>query len=176
MRSRRFLSNASFACAFASIVLITYMSSLTTTRLAASQFALLTSIFALSGSLVSGVSGYFSLTGLRALFHRDVPYRLQWRSFADGSGGGRERPRKRQTAAKSSPIETPAAIAERTAAWRLYASSSHKRCEELTTRRRVLACLGNSGFAQAFERVALGCRLHRLQAPFRRLTKDVGGA
>jgi hypothetical protein len=131
------------------------MSSLTTTRLAASQFALLTSIFALSGSLVSGVSGYFSLTGLRALFHRDVPYRLQWRSFAGGSGGRRERPRKRQTAAKSSPIETSAAIAERRAAWRLYASSSHKRCEEPTTRRRVLACLGNSGFAQAFVLPAL---------------------
>jgi PAT family beta-lactamase induction signal transducer AmpG len=49
----------SFAYAFASIVLITYMSSLTTTRLAASQFALLTSICALPGSLVAGVSGYF---------------------------------------------------------------------------------------------------------------------
>ena len=49
----------SFAYAFASIVLITYMSSLTTTQLAASQFALLTSICALPGSLVAGVSGYF---------------------------------------------------------------------------------------------------------------------
>jgi MFS transporter, PAT family, beta-lactamase induction signal transducer AmpG len=47
------------AYAFASIVLITYMSSLTTTQLAASQFALLTSICALPGSLVAGVSGYF---------------------------------------------------------------------------------------------------------------------
>jgi PAT family beta-lactamase induction signal transducer AmpG len=49
----------SFAYAFASIVLITYMSSLTTTQLAGSQFALLTSICALPGSLVAGVSGYF---------------------------------------------------------------------------------------------------------------------
>ena len=49
----------SFAYAFASIVLITYMSSLTATQLAASQFALLTSICALPGSLVAGVSGYF---------------------------------------------------------------------------------------------------------------------
>jgi len=49
----------SFAYAFASIVLITYMSSLTTTQLASSQFALLTSICALPGSLVAGVSGYF---------------------------------------------------------------------------------------------------------------------
>jgi MFS transporter, PAT family, beta-lactamase induction signal transducer AmpG len=49
----------SFAYSFASIVLITYMSSLTTTQLAASQFALLTSICALPGGLVAGVSGYF---------------------------------------------------------------------------------------------------------------------
>ena len=42
----------SFAYAFASIVLITYMSSLTSTQLAASQFALLTSICALPGSLL----------------------------------------------------------------------------------------------------------------------------
>ena len=35
------------------------MSSLATTQLAASQFALLTSICALPGSLVAGVSGYF---------------------------------------------------------------------------------------------------------------------
>jgi MFS transporter, PAT family, beta-lactamase induction signal transducer AmpG len=49
----------SFAYAFASIVLIAYMSSLTTTQLAGSQFALLTSICALPGSLVAGISGYF---------------------------------------------------------------------------------------------------------------------
>lgn len=49
----------SFAYAFASIVLITYMSSLTASRLAASQFALLTSICALPGSLLVGASGFF---------------------------------------------------------------------------------------------------------------------
>ena len=48
----------SFAYAFASIVLITYMSSLTSTQLAASQFALLTSICALPGSLIAGASGF----------------------------------------------------------------------------------------------------------------------
>ncbi len=47
----------SFAYAFASIVLITYMSSLTTTGYAASQYALLTSLCALPGSLVAGSSG-----------------------------------------------------------------------------------------------------------------------
>jgi len=40
-------------------VLITYMSSLTSTQLAASQFALLTSICALPGSLIAGASGFF---------------------------------------------------------------------------------------------------------------------
>ncbi len=49
----------SFAYSFASIVLITYMSSLTTTGLAASQFALLTSLCALPGSLIAGTSGWF---------------------------------------------------------------------------------------------------------------------
>ena len=48
----------SFAYAFASIVLITYMSSLASTQLAASQYALLTSICALPGSLLAGVSGF----------------------------------------------------------------------------------------------------------------------
>ena len=48
----------SFAYAFASIVLITYMSSLTSTRYAASQYALLTSLCALPGSLVAGSSGF----------------------------------------------------------------------------------------------------------------------
>ena len=48
----------SFAYAFASIVLITYMSSLATTRLAASQYALLTSICALPGSVLAGSSGF----------------------------------------------------------------------------------------------------------------------
>ena len=49
----------SFAYSFASIVLIAYMSSLTTTQLAASQYALLTSICALPGSLIAGTSGFF---------------------------------------------------------------------------------------------------------------------
>ena len=48
----------SFAYAFASIVLITYMSSLASVQLAASQYALLTSICALPGSLLAGVSGF----------------------------------------------------------------------------------------------------------------------
>jgi len=48
----------SFAYAFASIVLITYMSSLTATKHAASQYALLTSLCALPGSLLAGTSGF----------------------------------------------------------------------------------------------------------------------
>ena len=48
----------SFAYAFASIVLITYMSSLTATEHAASQYALLTSLCALPGSLLAGISGF----------------------------------------------------------------------------------------------------------------------
>ena len=48
----------SFAYAFASIVLITYMSSLTATEHAASQYALLTSLCALPGSLLAGMSGF----------------------------------------------------------------------------------------------------------------------
>ena len=48
----------SFAYAFASIVLITYMSSLTATKHAASQYALLTSLCALPGSLLAGASGF----------------------------------------------------------------------------------------------------------------------
>ncbi len=47
-----------FAYAFASIVLITYMSSLTTTDHAASQYALLTSLCALPGNLLAGTSGF----------------------------------------------------------------------------------------------------------------------
>ena len=43
-----------FAYAFAQVVLINYMSSLTATELAASQYALLTSICALPGSLLRG--------------------------------------------------------------------------------------------------------------------------
>lgn len=48
----------SFAYAFASIVLITYMSTLTATEHAASQYALLTSLCALPGSLLAGTSGF----------------------------------------------------------------------------------------------------------------------
>lgn len=48
----------SFAYAFASIVLITYMSTLAATEHAASQYALLTSLCALPGSLLAGTSGF----------------------------------------------------------------------------------------------------------------------
>jgi PAT family beta-lactamase induction signal transducer AmpG len=48
----------SFAYAFASIVLITYMSLLTATEHAASQYALLTSLCALPGSILAGASGF----------------------------------------------------------------------------------------------------------------------
>ena len=48
----------SFAYAFASIVLITYMSTLCAPGMAASQFALLTSLVALPGSLLATSSGY----------------------------------------------------------------------------------------------------------------------
>lgn len=47
-----------FAYAFASIVLITYMSRLAATEHAASQYALLTSLCALPGSLLAGLSGF----------------------------------------------------------------------------------------------------------------------
>ena len=46
------------AYAFASIVLITYMSALSATDYAASQYALLTSLCALPGSLLAGLSGF----------------------------------------------------------------------------------------------------------------------
>jgi len=48
-----------FAASYATIVLITFMSTLTATELAGSQFALLTSICALPGSVLAGASGYF---------------------------------------------------------------------------------------------------------------------
>ncbi|KQP33596.1 MFS transporter [Methylobacterium sp. Leaf104] len=48
----------SFAYAFASIVLITFMSSLAASEHAASQYALLTSLCALPGSLLAGASGF----------------------------------------------------------------------------------------------------------------------
>jgi PAT family beta-lactamase induction signal transducer AmpG len=47
-----------FAYAFASIILITFMSSLASTDYAASQYALLTSLCALPGSIVAGMSGF----------------------------------------------------------------------------------------------------------------------
>jgi MFS transporter, PAT family, beta-lactamase induction signal transducer AmpG len=48
----------SFAYAFASIVLITYMSTLASTKYAASQYALLTSLCALPGSFLAAGSGF----------------------------------------------------------------------------------------------------------------------
>ena len=64
----------SFAYAFASIVLITCMSQIASSEHAASQYALLTSLCALPGSLLAGLSGFiiertgfplfFELTGL----------------------------------------------------------------------------------------------------------------
>jgi len=47
-----------FAYAFAQVVLINYMSSLTSTELTASQYALLTSLCAFPGSLLAGASGF----------------------------------------------------------------------------------------------------------------------
>lgn len=47
-----------FAYAFAQVVLIIYMSSLVSTEFATSQYALLTSLCALPGSLLAGASGY----------------------------------------------------------------------------------------------------------------------
>jgi PAT family beta-lactamase induction signal transducer AmpG len=46
------------AYAFASIVLITYMSTITSTEYAASQYALLTSLCAFPGSILAGFSGF----------------------------------------------------------------------------------------------------------------------
>lgn len=58
-----------FAAAFATIVLITYMSSLAATELAASQYALLTSLCALPGSLLAGGSGFIvARTGFAGFF------------------------------------------------------------------------------------------------------------
>jgi PAT family beta-lactamase induction signal transducer AmpG len=47
-----------FAYAFAQVVLIIYMSSLVSTEFATSQYALLTSLCALPGSLLAGASGF----------------------------------------------------------------------------------------------------------------------
>jgi MFS transporter, PAT family, beta-lactamase induction signal transducer AmpG len=58
-----------FAYAFAQVVLITYMSSLTATELAASQYALLTSLCAFPGSLLAGTSGFIiARTGFTMFF------------------------------------------------------------------------------------------------------------
>jgi PAT family beta-lactamase induction signal transducer AmpG len=58
-----------FAYAFAQVVLINYMSSLTSTELAASQFALLTSLCAFPGSLLAGSSGFvIAHTGFTMFF------------------------------------------------------------------------------------------------------------
>jgi MFS transporter, PAT family, beta-lactamase induction signal transducer AmpG len=58
-----------FAYAFAQVVLINYMSSLTSTELAASQYALLTSLCAFPGSLLAGTSGFIiAQTGFTMFF------------------------------------------------------------------------------------------------------------
>jgi len=58
-----------FAYAFAQVVLINYMSSLTATELAASQYALLTSLCAFPGSLFAGASGFIiKSTGFTMFF------------------------------------------------------------------------------------------------------------
>lgn len=58
-----------FAYAFASIVLITYMSTLVSRTYAASQYGLLTSLVALPGSLLAMVSGFITeRVGFAALF------------------------------------------------------------------------------------------------------------
>jgi PAT family beta-lactamase induction signal transducer AmpG len=58
-----------FAYAFAQVVLIIYMSSLVSTEFATSQYALLTSLCALPGSLLAGASGYaIKHTGFEMFF------------------------------------------------------------------------------------------------------------
>jgi PAT family beta-lactamase induction signal transducer AmpG len=58
-----------FAYAFAQVVLIIYMSSLVSTEFATSQYALLTSLCALPGSLLAGASGFIiKETGFPAFF------------------------------------------------------------------------------------------------------------
>ncbi|MDX7949766.1 MFS transporter [Lichenihabitans sp. Uapishka_5] len=58
-----------FAYAFASIVLITYMSALSSSQYAAAQYALLTSLCAFPGSLLAGLSGYvIERTGFTGFF------------------------------------------------------------------------------------------------------------
>jgi PAT family beta-lactamase induction signal transducer AmpG len=58
-----------FAYSFAQVVLITYMSALASTEFAASQYALLTSLCALPGSLLAGASGFIiAHTGFQNFF------------------------------------------------------------------------------------------------------------
>jgi len=58
-----------FAYAFAQVVLINYMSSLTATEFAASQYALVTSLCAFPGSLLAGTSGFIiERTGFTMFF------------------------------------------------------------------------------------------------------------
>ena len=58
-----------FAYSFAQVVLITYMSSLASTKFAASQYALMTSLCALPGSLLAGASGFIiERTGFENFF------------------------------------------------------------------------------------------------------------
>jgi PAT family beta-lactamase induction signal transducer AmpG len=58
-----------FAYSFAQVVLITYMSSLAATELAASQYALMTSLCALPGSILAGGSGFIiERTGFENFF------------------------------------------------------------------------------------------------------------
>lgn len=75
LRSRRFQSNACFASAFASIVLIIYMSSANDSgsRRAGSRFS--RPSVCCRAARLPAVRLFCSLTGLRALFHRDVPHR-----------------------------------------------------------------------------------------------------
>jgi MFS transporter, PAT family, beta-lactamase induction signal transducer AmpG len=57
------------AYSFAQVVLITYMSSLASTEFAASQYALMTSLCALPGSLLAGTSGFvIERTGFQDFF------------------------------------------------------------------------------------------------------------
>jgi PAT family beta-lactamase induction signal transducer AmpG len=102
----------SFAYAFAPIVLITYMSSLTTTQMAASQFALLTSICALPGSLVAGVSGYFvHWLRFEHFFIATSLIGAPVGPCACGSGGSRRgRHKTRQTPGRSPPDDFQAQL------------------------------------------------------------------
>ena len=52
------ISVENFACGFAGTALIAYMSSLTSPLFAATQYALLCSLYALPGKLVGGLSGF----------------------------------------------------------------------------------------------------------------------